>query len=553
MRISAEKEPRWHSRLAVAGGVLASALLALACLGAGTAGVSHAFASEDESEPYDASLTSTPEGDAAIQEIYDGLAQQAEDYAPKVTTLEDGTRIQRTPVDPSGYFQMGYASNTNYNTYYLNADNRGCNACHADLASVVENMDFYHIEVRNGYGTDVQVTDCILCHDIGYGYVEKLDEFGSLIHGIHSKESFTGDCMSCHTATSDGMGMRLWDEAKYDVMQGFTYLSEFDADFSYEQDNTTDMFEVSWFWGQTNVDNIGSMIAGKEPDESIYDSWEITVDGLVDNPYTMTLSELIAEAPSETRIITEQCVMNMAGGEQIANVEITGIPISWLLEKAGVQDGATIVNSVAPDGWSRGMPLDMLDQYDGYLVYKMNGEPVPYGDGFPCMTMYVNMSAAECIRWVCELEVVDSPVEEMKYWDGWTVNNADGSGINEHNGGHAFSSAAQDELDDITYVNKPNVAIFHFHEGQIIEAGQPYTWEGYAYAFDEQVVSVEFSLDRGETWYSFDTSDSDSTKWVYWHFTYTPEEPGSYVLSVRATTDTGKVSYQPDVVMFNAE
>lgn len=65
-------------------------------------------------------------------------------------------------------------------------------------------------------------------------------------------------------------------------------------------------------------------------------------------------------------------------------------------------------------------------------------------------------------------------------------------------------------------------------------------------------MAVEFSLDNGATWKRLDTSDSDPTKWVYWHFTYTPE-PGSYVLSVRAVTESGLVSVTPDQVMFNAK
>ena len=43
-------------------------------------------------------------------------------------------------------------------------------------------------------------------------------------------------------------------------------------------------------------------------------------------------------------------------------------------------------------------------------------------------------------------------------------------------------------------------------------------------------------------------SDSDKTKWVYWHFT-TELDPGAYVLQVRATTVEGTESYQADEVM----
>ena len=106
---------------------------------------------------------------------------------------------------------------------------------------------------------------------------------------------------------------------------------------------------------------------------------------------------------------------------------------------------------------------------------------------------------------------------------------------------------------DDVYANKPNVAICNIHEGQIIEANKPYEFEGYADAFDQKVTAVEFSMDRGKTWTSFDTSDSDKTKLVYWHFTYTPEDTGAVVLQVRAVMEDGTVSAYPDEIMVNAK
>lgn len=546
----------------IAAGFAAALALAGAC--GMTGGFAPAGAQAEEAAATTAGETAAEEaatpteadaaGQAAIDEIYAGLAEQAEEYAPEVVTLEDGTQVQRTPTDPGGYFQMGYANNTNYNTYYLNADNRGCASCHTDLAQLVADMDFFHLELSNGYGSDVTVGDCLMCHDQGYGYVEQTQEFGSLIHGIHTRQAFKdmgGDCMSCHTATANGDGLELWDLAKYDVLQGITDVADPQGTFSYDQTTTSDFFGASWFYGPTNVENIGKQLAGVEEDPAVFDTWEITVSGLVDESFSMTLTDLIATAPSETFIATNQCIMNPPGGEQVSNMELTGVPISWLLEQAGVQEGATAVMSVAPDGWSRGVPLELLEESGGYLVYEVNGELLDYDDGFPVMTFYPGWAAPSCIRWVSELQVVDTPLDELKIWTGWT--DSDGTGINEYNGGHMYSDAAAEQADEVFFVNKPNVGILHFHEGQIIPAGEAYTFEGYATAFDEQVVAVEFSLDGGQTWTSYDTSDSDYTKWVYWRWSFTPETASSYVLQVRAVTDTGKVSYQPDTVMFTVK
>ena len=64
-----------------------------------------------------------PEG-YGIQDVYDAMDQTAEDYAPEIRTLEDGTQVQLTPDVPAAYWHMGSVSNS-YNNYYLNDDNRG--------------------------------------------------------------------------------------------------------------------------------------------------------------------------------------------------------------------------------------------------------------------------------------------------------------------------------------------------------------------------------------------------------------------------------------------
>ena len=297
------------------------------------------------------------------------------------------------------------------------------------------------------------------------------------------------------------------------------------------------MFNLTFYTGDTNREAVDNAMQGKEEDEETFNSWEISVTGLVDNPFTMTLPDLIAQAPSETVVSSTQCVMNGPGGEMVSNVEITGIPVSWLLEKAGVQDGATALMATAPDGWSRGETLETLAENGAYLVYEIDGERLSWEEGYPVRIWYQGRGVPSSIRWTSELEVVNTDPSELKTFEGWELDETN----------------TLDPADEGTWFNKPNAGIAHFHEGQIIEAGKPYEFEGYAQAFDEQVVAVEFSLDNGETWKRLDTSDSDPTKWVYWHFTYTPEEAGSYVLSVRAVTESGLVSVTPDKVMFNAE
>ena len=79
------------------------------------------------------------------------------------------------------------------------------------------------------------------------------------------------------------------------------------------------------------------------------------------------------------------------------------------------------------------------------------------------------------------------------------------------------------------------------------------SFEGYADDCGVKVASVEFSMDGGETWTSFDTSSSNAEDWVYWHFDYVAETAGTFKLDVRAVTEDGTVSSLASSVVFDVE
>lgn len=60
-----------------------------------------------------------------------------------------------------------------------------------------------------------------------------------------------------------------------------------------------------------------------------------------------------------------------------------------------------------------------------------------------------------------------------------------------------------------------------------VSVGKPVTFSGYAEDYGKQIVSVQFSLDNGANWTTYDVSDSTDDLWVHWTFSYTPERPGS--------------------------
>ena len=68
-------------------------------------------------------------------------------YAPRVTTLDNGVQVQKTP----------------YNTTYADGDNRGCTACHT-IEDALEMMETYHGIIYMGYETEQGLQNCFGCH-----------------------------------------------------------------------------------------------------------------------------------------------------------------------------------------------------------------------------------------------------------------------------------------------------------------------------------------------------------------------------------------------------
>ena len=66
--------------------------------------------------------------------------------------------------------------------------------------------------------------------------------------------------------------------------------------------------------------------------------WSVSIKGMVDNPFSITYDELLAmDSVEET--VTLSCVSNEVGGHLVGNAVWQGVPLTALLERAGVQSG----------------------------------------------------------------------------------------------------------------------------------------------------------------------------------------------------------------------
>ena len=173
--------------------------------------------------------------------------------------------------------------------------------------------------------------------------------------------------------------------------------------------------------------------------------------------------------------------------------------------------------------------LDYLDTHDALLVYEINGRRLKMYEGYPLWSWVGGMGAPCCVKQVNHLVVANDPIEELYLYNGW-----------EH------------EDKETGYMNRPCCAFISTKDGQIFEAYEPVTLEGFADAYSDPIVAVEISMDRGATWTTYPTENTNDNIWTHWTYTFTPQE-GAYVLMARAVTASGRVSETPDTLLINAQ
>jgi DMSO/TMAO reductase YedYZ molybdopterin-dependent catalytic subunit len=150
------------------------------------------------------------------------------------------------------------------------------------------------------------------------------------------------------------------------------------------------------------------------PYESDID-YRLQVDGLVERPLTLTVSELQA-MPSIQMVRNFQCVT----GWVVANVHWQGVLLSTLLDQAGVLPSAQALRFESFDGvYTESLTLAEAHRPDVIVAYSMLGGPVSREHGGPVRLYVAPMYGYKSIKWLSHIEVVDRV--EPGYWE--TVGN----------------------------------------------------------------------------------------------------------------------------------
>ncbi len=245
------------------------------------------------------------------------------------------------------------------------------------------------------------------------------------------------------------------------------------------------------------------------------DDWTLRIHGMVDTELEFTYEELLRRPDLIEADITMTCVSNEVGGDLMSSGRWTGVPLANLLQEAGVQASATQLVGRDGNDFTTGFPVEVaMDGRPAMLALLFNGEPLSPERGFPARTVVPGLYGyVSATKWITEIELTTFE-DFQQYWvqRGW------------------------DELAPIKLQSRIDVPrpLQRVPVGEVVVAGV---------AWDQTVGidKVEIKVDDGEWMETELAEELNDITWRQWRFAWTPDAPGNYRLTVRATNADGEV------------
>jgi DMSO/TMAO reductase YedYZ molybdopterin-dependent catalytic subunit len=243
------------------------------------------------------------------------------------------------------------------------------------------------------------------------------------------------------------------------------------------------------------------------------DDWRLSIDGDVEHEVTLTYDDLLA-LPMIERDITLTCVSNDVGGPYVGGARWLGVPLSDLLDRAGVGRTADQIFSQDVDGMTISTPLEVaMAQKDAMVAVGMNGRPLPQEHGFPARLVIPGLYGfISATKWVTRMTLT-TYAETNAYWTdrGW-------------------ATAAPIKI--ASRIDTPQ-------SFSTIKGGDTFIG-GVAWAQTRGIGKVEVQVDGG-AWQEAELGPEVGVDyWRQWYLPWTAK-PGDHDLSVRATDLDGEV------------
>ena len=140
------------------------------------------------------------------------------------------------------------------------------------------------------------------------------------------------------------------------------------------------------------------------------DVYTLTIDGLVEQPNSLTHDEVL-DNQKYTKVVTLHCVEGWS-----VDILWEGILLADLFEAVDIQESADTVIFHSEDGYSTALPLQTIMDRQLMIAYKMNGVVLPPERGFPFQLVAEDKLGYKWIKWITRIELSDD-ANYKGYWE----------------------------------------------------------------------------------------------------------------------------------------
>ena len=274
------------------------------------------------------------------------------------------------------------------------------------------------------------------------------------------------------------------------------------------------------------------------------DRWRLTVGGRVDHRLTLSLDEL-RNMPSRTLGVTLECAGNgrsmlrpAVEGEPwglgaVSTADWTGVPLSEVLNRAGVEsranevifrgaDGGTVGGRMGMTRFERSLRLDDVREFAPLLAYAMNGVPLPLEHGFPLRLIVPRWYGVAAVKWLTEIEVTDGPFSGYFQHDRYV---------------YEWDDTRQPAREPVT-IQRVRALITEPAPDQEFQPGD-LAVRGVAWSGAAPIARVEVSGGGGPWQAARLLGEPTHDSWRWWEITVRADHPGAMSIRARATDAAG--------------
>jgi len=298
------------------------------------------------------------------------------------------------------------------------------------------------------------------------------------------------------------------------------------------------------------------------PPESVDPAaWTLTVDGLVDNPMSMSIDELKAQFEPVTMALVIECGDNgrfafnpPAKGNQwtygaVGCANWTGVRLKDVLNKAGVKSDVIYTAHVGADGHlsgdpgklpiSRGIPIGKALTDNVLIAYEMNEGPLHLMNGAPLRLVVPGWPGSCSQKWLARIylrEVVhDGP---KMTGTAYRVPN------------RPVEPGEKVEEEDFVIIERMPVKSLITNPQNGAAVGETVEVRGHAWSGDRTVEILDISKDFGATWQRAELdAPINEGAWQNWRAEMSFPQAGYYEIWARATDSEG--DSQPFAINWN--